>query len=189
MYILGLSSSRGTSRICPPWSPSEHQLTPALSPIWGLRPKPCRPEEVVYSPNDSSSHFTQRLFPLQLPRNIHNYFLRYILHHSYLLYITFTQAIISFIYITYSLFHFFGSSWQAGCPRSLVSDTLPSTSLPRLDISNSQAPHSCSHVADGAGLFAHRTRLPASAVLLGHSHLALSSLGLIPAGLSGRPCP
>jgi hypothetical protein len=35
MYVLGLSSSWGTSRICPAWSPSEHQLTPALSPIWG----------------------------------------------------------------------------------------------------------------------------------------------------------
>ncbi len=75
MYILWLSSSWGTSRICPAWFPSEHQLTPALSPLWGLRPKPHRPEEVVYSPNDSYSHFTQRLFPPKLPRNIHELFL------------------------------------------------------------------------------------------------------------------
>ncbi len=68
MYILGLSSSWGTSRIYPAWSPSEHQLTPALSPIWGPRPKPSHPEEVVYSPNGSCSHFTQRLFPPKLPQ-------------------------------------------------------------------------------------------------------------------------
>jgi hypothetical protein len=49
-------------------SPSEHQLTLALSPIWGPRPKPRRPEEVVNSPNDSCSHFTQRLFPPKLPQ-------------------------------------------------------------------------------------------------------------------------
>jgi hypothetical protein len=54
--------------MCPAWSPSEHQLTPALSPIQGPRPKPCRPEEVVYSPNDSCSHFTQHLFPSKLPQ-------------------------------------------------------------------------------------------------------------------------
>jgi hypothetical protein len=48
----------------------------------------------------------------------------YIHHHSYSLYITFKQAITSFCYMINSLFHFFGSSWQAGCPRSLVSVTL-----------------------------------------------------------------
>jgi hypothetical protein len=44
--------------------------------------------------------------------------------HTYVLYITFKQAFTSFYYMIKSLFHFFGSSWQAGCPRSLVSDTL-----------------------------------------------------------------
>ncbi len=68
MYILGLSPSWGTSRICPAWSPSEHQLTPALSPFWGPRLKPRHPEEVVYGLNDSCSHFTQRLFPPKLPQ-------------------------------------------------------------------------------------------------------------------------
>jgi hypothetical protein len=57
-----------TSRIRPAWSPCEHQLTPALSPIWGPHLKPHRPEEVVSGLNDSCSHFTQRLFPLKLPR-------------------------------------------------------------------------------------------------------------------------
>ncbi len=37
-------------------------------PNWGPRPKPRRPEEVVYIPNDSCSHFTQRLFPPKLPQ-------------------------------------------------------------------------------------------------------------------------
>ncbi len=55
-------------RIHPAWSPCEHQLTLALSPIWGPPPKPRRPEEVVYSPNDSCSHFAQRLFPPKLPQ-------------------------------------------------------------------------------------------------------------------------
>jgi hypothetical protein len=72
MYILGLSSSWGTSQICRAWSPSGHQLAPALSPIWGPCPKPCHLEEVVYSPNDSCSHFTQCLFPPKLPQQ-HTY--------------------------------------------------------------------------------------------------------------------
>ncbi len=68
MCVLGLSSSWGTSRICPAWSPSAHQLTPTLSPIWGPRLKPRHPEEVVYSSNDSCSRFTQHLFPPKLPQ-------------------------------------------------------------------------------------------------------------------------
>ncbi len=88
MYILGLSPSWGTSRICPAWSPSEHQLTPALSPIWGPCPKPRHPEEVVYSLNDSCSHFTQCLFPPKLPQQhtcttfiIHSSSFMLIIHH------------------------------------------------------------------------------------------------------------
>ncbi len=97
LYILGLSSSWGTSRIRPAWSPCGHQLTTALSPIWGPRPKPRRLEEVVYSPNDSCSHFTQCLFPPRPPRNIHVLFLAYVHRHSYLLYITFKQYLHPFI--------------------------------------------------------------------------------------------
>jgi hypothetical protein len=97
MYILGLSSSWGTSRIRPAWSLCEHQLTPALSPIWGPRPKPRRPEEVVYSPNDSCSHFTQRLFPPKLPQQHTCTILAYVHCHSYLLYTTFKQHLHPFI--------------------------------------------------------------------------------------------
>ncbi len=65
MYILGLRSSWGTSRVRASWSPSGHILTPAMSPFWGapVRSHAC-PEDAVYSLNDSCSCFTQRLFPL-----------------------------------------------------------------------------------------------------------------------------
>jgi hypothetical protein len=64
MYILGLRTSWGTSRVRPSWSPSGHILTPALSPYWGapVGNHAC-PEDAVYSLNDSCSCFTQRLFP------------------------------------------------------------------------------------------------------------------------------
>jgi hypothetical protein len=106
MHVLGLLSSGGTSQICPAWSPSKHQLTPALSPIWGPRAKPCRPEEVVYSPNDICSHFTQRLFRPRLPQQhtcnipyytfntIHTY---YTSHSSKQLHLLFTRQVHSFI--------------------------------------------------------------------------------------------
>ncbi len=123
MYILGLSSSWGTSRIRPAWSPFEYQLTPALSPMRGPRPKPHRPEEVVYTLNDSCSHFTQHLFPPKLPRQ-HTRTI-FITHSpSFMLIIHHIQTSIYILLLhNKSLFHFFSSSWQAGCPRSLVSDT------------------------------------------------------------------
>jgi hypothetical protein len=64
MYILGLRSSWGTSRVRPSWSPSGHILTPTLSPFWGapVGSHAC-PENAVYSLNDSCSCFTQRFFP------------------------------------------------------------------------------------------------------------------------------
>jgi hypothetical protein len=107
----GLSPSWGTSRICPAWSPPEHQLTPALSPFWGPRPKPRRPEEVVYSPNDSCSHFTQRLLPPKLPQQ-HRCT---ILHYTFTLIHTYhtshsSKQLCPFIYMTNLLFYFFGSS-------------------------------------------------------------------------------
>jgi hypothetical protein len=122
MYILGLSSSWGTSRIRPAWSPCEHQLTPALSPIWGPRPKPRRPEEVVYGPNDSCSHFTQRLFPPKLPQQ-HTCTIFSISSPSSILIIHHIQTIFTSFIIRQSFHYFFSSSWQADCSRSLVSNT------------------------------------------------------------------
>ncbi len=106
MYILGLSSSWGTSQIQPAWSPCEHQLTPALSPIWAPRLKPRRPEEVVYSPNDSCSRFTQRLFPPKLPQqhtctifSIHSPSFILIIHHIQTIFTSFSYEtiILSFL--------------------------------------------------------------------------------------------
>jgi hypothetical protein len=62
------------------------------------RPKPHRPEEVVYSPNDSCSHFTQRLFPPKPPQQhtwvisygtlniIHIFYTSHLHAHLYLLF-------------------------------------------------------------------------------------------------------
>jgi hypothetical protein len=109
-------------------APSVHQLTPALSPIWGSRPKPRRPEEVVYSPNDSCSHFTQRLFLLKLPQRHTCNSLHYtftIIHTYYTLHSS--QQLHSFLKMIIHSFISPGSLWQAGCPRPLVSVTLQST--------------------------------------------------------------
>jgi hypothetical protein len=117
MYIIGLSSSWGTSRICPAWSPPEHQLAPALSPILGPHPKPHCPEEVVIVLM-TAAHISPNVFSLRnflsniqgLFLTIHSTSFIYIIHHIH------TNNCIFY-------FHSFGSSWQAGCPRSLVTDT------------------------------------------------------------------
>jgi hypothetical protein len=121
--ILGLSSSWGTSRMRPAWSPCEHQLTPALSPIWGPHPKPRRQEEVVYSPNESCSHFTQRLFPPKLPQQ-HTCTIFNIRSPSFILIIHHIQQYLHPFITRQSYYHFFNSSWQADCSRSPVSDTV-----------------------------------------------------------------
>ncbi len=75
-------------------------------------------------PNDSCSHFTQRLFPPKVPPQhtetiymvhnniIHTYYTSHLYAHLHLLF-----------YMSCSHVHFFGSSWQADCPWLLVSDT------------------------------------------------------------------
>jgi hypothetical protein len=82
-------------------------------PIWGPRPKPRRPEEIVYILNDSCSHFTQRL----TVHTIHRISFILIIHHIHM-------YIHIFIYMSYSRLNFFRSSRQAGCSRILVSDTV-----------------------------------------------------------------
>jgi hypothetical protein len=124
MYILGLSSSRGTSRIHPAWSPFEHQLTPAMSPIWGPRPKPRRPEEVVYSPHDSCSHFTQCLFPPKLPQQ-HTCTIFSIRSPSFILIVHHIQANIYILLLQDN--HSIISSFPHGrtdCRRSIMSNTI-----------------------------------------------------------------
>ncbi len=91
-----------TSRMAPFWASTDSGFVPNPSP----RPKLRCPEEVVYSPNDSCSHFTQRLFPPKLPPQhtctifiIHSSSLILIIHHiqvsKYIL--LFTWQIHSFI--------------------------------------------------------------------------------------------
>ncbi len=96
---LGHLLLEAPQRICPAWSPSEHQLTSALSPIWGPRPKSRRPEE-VFIVLMTAAHISPNVFSLQnfLSNILYMYYYSslYIHHHSYLLYITFKQVITSF---------------------------------------------------------------------------------------------
>jgi hypothetical protein len=63
----------------------------------------------------TAAHISPNLFSLRNSSATYMYYTSlYIHHHSYLLYITFMQAITSFYYMINPLFHFFGSSWQAG---------------------------------------------------------------------------
>ncbi len=52
------------SSMVPFWASTDSGFVPNLGPA----SKPRRPVEVVYSLNDSCSHFTQRLFPPKLPQ-------------------------------------------------------------------------------------------------------------------------
>jgi hypothetical protein len=92
-------------------------------PVWGgPRLKPRRPEKVVYSLNDSCLHFTQSLFPPKLPQQ-HTRLISYSTSTSFMLVIHHIYLHLLF-YMSCSHIHFFGSSWQAGCSRLLVSDTI-----------------------------------------------------------------
>ncbi len=115
MYILGLCSSWGTSRICPSWSPSEHLLTPALSPFGGPA------SEVKLSRGDCLKSSWQLLtfHPTSFPSKrssatfgteIISYSTQQ--YHSYLLYITFIRTFTSFIFTC--LIHTFTSSYLDG---------------------------------------------------------------------------
>jgi hypothetical protein len=75
MYILGLSSAWGTSQICPAWSPFEHQLAPALSPIWGrVRSHAVRRRLLIVLM--TAAHISPNVFSLRnLLSNIHGLFL------------------------------------------------------------------------------------------------------------------
>jgi hypothetical protein len=63
--VFFLRHLANTSSMVPFWASTDSGFVPNLGPA---RPKPRRQEEVVYSPNDSCSHFTQRLFPPKLPQ-------------------------------------------------------------------------------------------------------------------------
>jgi hypothetical protein len=123
MYKLGLSSSWGTSRICPAWSSCEHQLIPALSPI-GARVWSHAAQKRLFIVLMTAAHISPNVFSLRnFLSNICVLFLAYAYCHSYLLYITFKQYLHPFI-TRQSFCHFFNSSWQADCSRSFMSDTV-----------------------------------------------------------------
>jgi hypothetical protein len=94
-------------------------------PVWGDPcPKPCCPAEVVYSLNDSCSHLTQCLFPPKLPQQ-HTRLISYSTSMPFILIISHLYAHLHLLfYMSRSHIYFFGSSWPAGCPRLLVSDTV-----------------------------------------------------------------
>ncbi len=95
LYILGLWFSWGTPQARPAWSPSGHILTPSLSPFRGTHARShAPPEEVVYSLNDSCSHFPN-VFSLQMSLasiytpsyySIQQYMHMYYTAHSQILY-------------------------------------------------------------------------------------------------------
>jgi hypothetical protein len=127
-YLLLEAPREYVHCMVPFWASTDSVFVPNRGP----RPKPHRPEEVVYIPNDSCSHITQRLSLQNFLSNIHVLLITIHSCHSYLVYITFIRATIAFIYMTYSRFHFPRLPWQAGCPRSFVSDKVAISLHPRI---------------------------------------------------------
>jgi uncharacterized membrane protein len=129
MYVLGLRSSWGTSRVRPAWSPSGHILTPALSPFWGVSvgSHAC-PEDAVYSLNDSYSYFTNIFSLRELHAHVQKYLIIILAWYTFILYITFLCTFTFILYITFictiasSFLHLFCFLWQAGSPQFFVSD-------------------------------------------------------------------
>ncbi len=91
MYILGLCSSWGTSRICPSWSPSEHLLAPALSPFGGARVRSHAIQRRLFIVLMTAAHISPNVFSLrEFLSNIQRLFLTVqaisfipIIHHIY----------------------------------------------------------------------------------------------------------
>ncbi len=85
MYILGLSPSWGTTRICPAWSPSEHQLTLSLSPI-GARVPSHAVRRRLFIFLMTAAHISPSVFPSETSSATYMYcLLRYthIMHTYY----------------------------------------------------------------------------------------------------------
>jgi hypothetical protein len=126
MYILWLCSSWGTSRICPAWSPSRASSGSSFVPIWGARVRSHAVRRRMFIVLMTAAHISPNVFSLRnFLSNILRLFLTVpatsfisIIHHIY------TYIYVFYFYMSYSHIHFFGSSWQAGCPRLLVSDTI-----------------------------------------------------------------
>ncbi len=96
VYILGLCSSWGTSRICPAWSPSEHQLSPALSPF-GTRVRSQAVRRRLFIVLMTAAHISPNIFSLRyFLSNIHRLF--FMVH---------ARSFIPFIHHIYAHIHIF----------------------------------------------------------------------------------
>jgi hypothetical protein len=120
MYILGLSSSWGTSRIRPAWSPSEHQLAPALSPQFGARVRSHAVRRRLFIVLMIAAHISPNFFSLRnFLSNIHGLFLTIhstsfapIIHHIY------TNNYIFYLHDTFTLSYLriFMAGWLPSVP-------------------------------------------------------------------------
>jgi hypothetical protein len=120
MYILGLCSSWGTSRICPAWSPSSINWL-QLCPHLGAHVRSHAVRRKLFIVLRTAAHISPNVFSLRMflsnrqglfltvhSNVIHTYYTSHSYAHLHLLFYT------SCLHI-----QFFRSSWQAGCPRSL----------------------------------------------------------------------
>ncbi len=119
MYILGICSSCGTSRICPAWSPSEHQLTPALSPF-RARVRSHVVRKRLFIVLMTAAHISPNIFSLRnFLSNIHRLFLTVHIT-SFILFIHHIHAYIYIFYLhvlfTLSLLRIFMAGWLPSVP-------------------------------------------------------------------------
>jgi hypothetical protein len=133
MYILGLRSSWGTSRVRP--------SCPLLSFYW-LRLCPHFGEPALeatlvrrrlFMVLMTAAHISPNVFSLQMFLSNVQWISHYNTRqkHAHILYITFIHTFTSLCYRSHSHLHFFWSSWQAGCPRLLVSNTITTKGIKR----------------------------------------------------------
>ncbi len=112
MCILGLCSSWGTSRICPAWFPSEHQLAKALSPF-GARVRSHTVRRRLFIVLMTAAHISPNFFSLRnFLSNRHRLFLTVhvfipFIHHIYVhIYIFYLRVL-----FTLSLLRIFMAGW------------------------------------------------------------------------------
>jgi hypothetical protein len=95
-------------------------------PIWGARVLSHTIQRRLFIVLMTAAHISPNVFSLRkFLSNMHGLSLTVqaisfipIIHHIY------THIYIFLSYVSCSHIHFLGSSWQAGCPRLLVSDTI-----------------------------------------------------------------
>ncbi len=119
MYILGLRSSWGTSQIRPSWFPSEHLLTPALSPFRGACVWSYAARRRLFIVLMTAAHISPNVFSLECSLATYsNYFI--IRHnnstHAYYTLTYYTSHSHTYIYIFYFThpIHIFVSSTLHG---------------------------------------------------------------------------